>query len=102
MVERITSAGDTSERSLPLEMEYPADVFSLSHIALPFPVNDGLYGIIPDPADDFGVNLGTAAPRGERGALVVELDMVLRVPSNPFFPYLLARTEELIPESPSQ
>jgi hypothetical protein len=60
-------------------------------------VDDGVNGIHPDPADDFGVTLGTAAPRGERGALVVELDLVLRLSSNPFFPYLLQRTEETIP-----
>jgi alpha-beta hydrolase superfamily lysophospholipase len=98
MVERVTAAGELDERSVPLDLAYPADVFSLSHIALPFPANDGLNGITPDPADDFGVRLGTAAPRGERGALVVETDMVMRLPSNPFFPYLLARTEELISE----
>jgi alpha-beta hydrolase superfamily lysophospholipase len=101
MVERVTLAGEASEHSAPLELEYPANVFSLSHVALPFPVHDGLNGLMPDPADDFGVHLGTAAPRGERGALVVEMDMLLRVQSNPFFPYLLARTEELIPALPS-
>jgi alpha-beta hydrolase superfamily lysophospholipase len=102
MVERTTAAGELDERSVPLELAYPTDVFSLSHIALPFPANDGLNGITPDPADDFGVNLGTVAPRGERGALVVELDMMLRLPSNPFFPYMLARTEELMAERPSR
>ncbi len=102
MVERITAAGETSERSVPLDLAYPPGVFSLSHIAMPFPANDGLNGITPDPADDFGVNLGTVAPRGERGALVVELDLLLRLASNPFFPYLLARTEELMEEAPAQ
>nr|MBP6627061.1 alpha/beta hydrolase [Arenimonas sp.] len=98
MVARTTEAGEASETTTPLDLAYPADVFSLSHIALPFPAHDGLNGITPDPADDFGVNLGTVAPRGERGALVVELDLVLRLASNPFFPYLLARTEELMGE----
>jgi alpha-beta hydrolase superfamily lysophospholipase len=102
MVERTTAAGAVDEHSVPLDLAYPADVFSLSHIALPFPANDGLNGITPDPADDFGVNLGTVAPRGERGSLVVDLDMVLRLASNPFFPYLLARTEELMAEPTSR
>jgi alpha-beta hydrolase superfamily lysophospholipase len=97
MVERITAAGATAEEVRPIALTYPDNVFSLSHIAMPFPVDDGVNGITPDPADDFGVNLGTATPRGERGALVVELDLVLRLSSNPFFPYLLQRTEETIP-----
>jgi len=32
--------------------------------------------------------------RGERGALIVDQDFLTRLPSNPFFPYLLARVEE--------
>ncbi len=31
---------------------------------------------------------------GERGALIVDQDFLTRLPSNPFFPYLLARVEE--------
>ena len=61
---------------------------------LPFPVTDGLYGLTPDKSENFGVNLGALAPRGERDVLIVNLDSVLRVSSNPFFPYLLDRIEE--------
>ena len=42
----------------------------------------------------FGVHLGAIAPRGERGLLILNLDALLRVSSNPFFPYLMARIEE--------
>ncbi len=90
-LERTTDAGATGERSRPLGLAYPKGVFSLSHVALPFPVTDGLYGLAPDGSDDFGVNLGSIAPRGERGALIVSLDALLRMSSNPFFPYLLER-----------
>jgi hypothetical protein len=69
-------------------------VFSLSHVALPFPVGDGLYGMKPDPGEDFGINLGAMATRGERGALIVSLDSLLRMTSNPFFPYLIGRIDE--------
>jgi hypothetical protein len=34
------------------------------------------------------------AIRGERGILVVSLDSLVRVSSNPFYPYLLGRIEE--------
>jgi len=59
-------------------------------------VNDPLYGIAPDPGSrsEFGLNLGVLDARGERGALIVDQDFLTRLPSNPFFPYLLARVEE--------
>jgi alpha-beta hydrolase superfamily lysophospholipase len=93
-VERTTEAGATEERVRPIGLAWPRDVFSLSHIALPFPVSDGLYGLEPDPAEDFGVRLGAVAARGERGVLTVGPDALMRLSSNPFFPYLLARIEE--------
>ncbi len=94
VVERRVEAGATDERVRPLGLAFPPDVFSLSHIALPFPVEDGLYGLSPDPADDFGVKLGAMAPRGERGALVVSVDALTRLQSNPFLPYVLDRFRE--------
>lgn len=94
VVERVTEAGSTEETVRELGLVYPFDVFSLSHVALPFPVTDGLYGISPDPTEDFGVQLGTIAARGERGTLIVSQDALLRMASNPFFPYLLDRVDE--------
>ena len=91
MQARITEPGSTEETVRPLGLAYPPEVYSLSHVALPFPVSDGLYGLEPDPADDLGVNLGAMALRGERGALAVSLDGLMRMSSNPFFPYLLER-----------
>ena len=49
-------------------------------------MNDALYGLTPDPSEDFGVNLGALAPRGERNVLIASLDSLLRVSSNAFFP----------------
>ena len=43
--------------------------------------------------EDFGIHLGAVAPRGERGALVLDLNGVFRISSNPFLPYLLDRME---------
>ena len=81
----------------PLGLSYPADAYSLSHIALPFPTTDGLYGAKPDPSENFGVRLGTVVPRGERNVLIVSLDSLMRLSSNPFFPYLARRIEEGLP-----
>ena len=100
VVERIVEAGADTEQERSLGLVYPLGVFSLSHVALPFPASDGLYGSDPDPADDFGITLGTIAARGERGALIVSLDSLLRMSSNPFFPYLIDRVEEGIGPAP--
>ena len=49
-VERVVEAGAETETVRPLGMSFPSDTYSLSHIALPFPAGDGLYGSRPDPA----------------------------------------------------
>lgn len=94
VVERVTEAGASTETVRDLGLSYPFDVFSLSHVALPFPVTDSLYGMKPDPTEDFGIKLGSVAARGERGTLIVNLDSLLRMSSNPFFPYLIDRVDE--------
>ncbi|KJK24800.1 hypothetical protein UB46_08960 [Burkholderiaceae bacterium 16] len=48
----------------------------------------------PDAGDNYGVELGAMAARGERAALIVSLDALIRMSSNPFFPYLLQRVDE--------
>ena len=84
-----------TSRMRDLGLTYPRDVFSLSHVALPFPGHRSALRHEPDPAEpDFGINLGTVAARGERGALIVSLDSLLRMSSNPFFPYLLERVND--------
>jgi alpha-beta hydrolase superfamily lysophospholipase len=94
VVERVAEAGAVDERTRELGLSYPIDVFSLSHVAVPFPLDDSLYGMHPDPLDEYGVSLGALAPRGERGTLIVSLDALVRMSSNPFFPYMLERIEE--------
>ena len=71
-----------------LGFPYPSDIYSLSHLAIPFPASDGLYGGTPDPADIAGVNLGANASRGERGVLSVSLDTLLRLTWNPFYDFM--------------
>ncbi|MBO0734397.1 MAG: alpha/beta hydrolase [Methylocapsa sp.] len=92
--ERVIEAGTGAATSRSLGLSFPPGVFSLSHVALPFPMNDSLYGLYPDPSEDFGIHLGALAPRGERNVLIVSMDMLLRISFNPFFPYMLGRIEE--------
>ncbi len=101
VVERVTEAGATTERTRSLGLAYPRDVFSLSHLALPFPMNDSLYGLEPEIPDEYGVNLGAMATRGERGTLIVSMDSLIRMSANPFFPYLMERIEEGLGKGPA-
>lgn len=91
-----TDAGTDTEQVRELGLEYPADNFSLSHVAVPFPPEDPLYGSHPIDPDSYGVSLGAIAPRGEVGVLIVALDSLLRVSSNPFFPYMMERIDQVI------
>jgi alpha-beta hydrolase superfamily lysophospholipase len=101
VVKKVTEAGATTEQSQALGLSYPADIFSLSHVALPFPPDDALYGMQPGTDEDFGINLGAIASRGERGALIMSLDGLLRTSSNPFFSYMTERIEEGISALPA-
>jgi len=94
VIERVIKAGTTTEQVRALGLHYPREVFSLSHLALPFPLSDALYGMQPESDEDFGVNLGAMATRGERGTLIITQDSLARMSSNPFFPYLMQRVEQ--------
>jgi len=85
-------AGDvTSVKELGLD--WPDDVISLSHVALPFPPDDPLYGERPP---DRGLFLGQPALRGERGLLKIPSDWLLRLRHNPFYELLEASAVEWI------
>ena len=90
------SAGPGPARisAAPLGLAWPEGVFSLSHIAIPFPESDDLYGRLPEPPPTFGLRLGRVTPRGERAVLTVPLDQWMRLTWNPFFPWLEARVAE--------
>ena len=93
-VARSFAPGATVAEVRPLGIPYPPQIFSLSHVAIPFPMDDSLYGLEPNPNEFFGANLGAVAARGERGALIINLDSLFRIASNPFFPYMLEQIEE--------
>ena len=101
-IERRIEPGEVTETDRPLGIAYPEGLYSLSHVALPFPMTDSLYGLTPDPAEDFGVHLGSLAPRGERNVLIASLDSLLRASSNPFYPYMIGRIGEAIAHPPEK
>ena len=75
----------------PLQMSWPLGLYSLAHVALPFPAEDPLYGGAPNTPSP-GIRLGTLALRGERGVLQIGAADMLRLRWNPFYPFMQQRT----------
>jgi hypothetical protein len=76
-------------------------VISLSHVALPFPPDDPLYGERP-PGNDDVLFLGEMAIQGERGLMKISSDWLLRLRHNPFYDYLEWRLLEWIGNANTQ
>lgn len=87
--------GQTTPVVQPTEMNWPDDIYSLTHVALPFPPGDTLYGGEPEGQSP-GIELGTLALRGERGVLQIPAAAILRLRWNPFYEYLEFRTVEFL------
>jgi alpha-beta hydrolase superfamily lysophospholipase len=96
VAENVTEAGTVAEHSRALRLYYPENTYSMSHLSLPFPVKDSLYGENPNPDENFGIHLGRLAWHGEENVLVVPPGSLLRVTSNPFFPFMLERIDGMI------
>jgi len=62
-------------------------VFSLSHVAVPIPPTDPVYGTAEATAKS-GLPLGSLTMRGERGALTISDSMFIRQRNNPFYPFM--------------
>ena len=89
-------AGGIEVKKTELGLEWPASVFSLGHVALPFPADDPVYGIEPPPDTQPRFNLGAMAVRGESGALVLSLGAFSRLRCNPFFDVVRAKILETL------
>jgi hypothetical protein len=96
VVERRFPAGVAPATDRPLGLAWPRGVFSLSHVAMPFPATDPLFGGQPDTSEDYGLRLGLVDPRGEKSVLSVPIEQLMRLTWNPFFPYMETRVREWI------
>ena len=98
-IRRRRASGTTIETIDP-GLQWPEGMYSLSHIALPFPASDPLYG-----AGNNGESqtLGNLTLRGERGAIRIPSSDMLRQRWNPFYPYFKTRVHEFCHlENPSK
>ena len=76
-------------------LSWPDVLYSLSHVALPFPPDDPLYGG-SQAGESPGITIGDIALRGERGVLQISAAEMLRLRWNPFYPYLQQRVLEFV------
>ena len=96
-------AGEAEASTEPTEMAWPDEIFSLSHVALPFPESDPLYGSGNGSGNGGEVpTLGNRALRGERGILVISPGEMLRQKWNPFYSWMEKRSLEFMRLAPAQ
>jgi alpha-beta hydrolase superfamily lysophospholipase len=88
---RTTEPGQSVSVDTRLAYDWPDQVFSLSHMAIPFPLDDPIYGLKAPPAADGLISLGAMAVRGEKGIFAVASSDQLRMKSNPFFGLVKSR-----------
>lgn len=84
-------AGELNGTITSTTLRWPGQIYSLSHIALPFPPENPIYGDGSSIEGGTGIVLGALAPRGERGMLRLSADYFMRARYNPFFSYQAER-----------
>jgi hypothetical protein len=82
-VHRVRADGSRTARETTLA--WPADLVSLSHVALPFPADDPVYGFVRGSGHDGLSSIGSWLLRGENGAITLSLGSLTRLRSNPFW-----------------
>lgn len=81
--------------SKPLQIRWPRDTYSLTHVAIPFSPDDPVYGAADSPQGTYrGLPLGALQPRGETHVLAAPLSQLMRLRHNPFFAYIEQRLAE--------
>ena len=98
VVELRQAAGIPGFVSRGLPYSWPEDVYSLTHVALPFPLDDEVYGLESTEVDSGYPHLGRIQILGESGALILPPALLQRLRSNPFYGYIEERIKAAIEE----
>ncbi|MBS0189804.1 MAG: alpha/beta fold hydrolase [Phycisphaerales bacterium] len=92
VVARTLESGKITEREV--SGAWPPGNFSLSHVALPIPPTDPVYG--DGGKGSIKLPLGTLSLRGERGVLAISSSLMMRMRFNPFYEWTEERVMEWI------
>ena len=96
VIEQTTASGSREMTARPMGLAWPPMVFSLTHIALPFPPSDAVFGTGAPGETTEGLRLGALEPRGERDLLLVPVEQFMRLSYNPFYPYVETRLRDWV------
>lgn len=84
VVSRSRAPNTTAAIVTPLGIAWPEEVYSLSHVAVPFPPNDPAYGVGTSPLGP-PFPFGDLELKGERGVFRIPDSLLTRLRYNPFF-----------------
>ncbi len=96
VVERIYGPGEATPFVLETGLSWPPHVYSLSHVALPFPPEDPIYGDGTGPGADHALPLGSLTLKGESGQLQIPQSLLYRLRYNPFFAVVRNHIEAIL------
>ena len=99
---RTAEPGSLNVERRPLGLAWPPEVFSLTHVALPFAPDDPLYGFENSGRIAGLLPLGRLSPRGERDVLTIGAETLMRLSSNPFFPFVAERIGQWVALEPRE
>ena len=107
VIARTRNEDSSSFNDVPLNMRWPDGIYSLSHLAIPFPMDDPIYGIKSPDSPKSHIKLGDIYMRGERNVLHIPEKDLMRLRCNPFWEYVKKRIkatitkdkQEIIPET---
>lgn len=95
VVELTWKPGEAESEKEETGLSWPGGLYSLSHVALPFPADDSVYGDGENQVSSIeGMNIGGAALKGEKGAIKIPAADILRLRWNPFYSYQESRILE--------
>jgi esterase/lipase len=83
-----------------VDMSWPDGVVSLSHIAVPFPPEDPIYGSLDATTGD-GLSLGSLSMRAEPTALLIPSSLFVRCRHNPFYAFMENRVVRWLSQTTS-
>ena len=98
VVSQSFAAGSSEPVETPLGQAWPSDIYSLSHIALPFQESDPLYGDIRQPAIS-RLQLGSVILRGEKSVFNVPAADLLRIHWNPFHEFMVVEIQRFFADA---
>ncbi len=96
VVEKVYGPSGATLPPVETALSWPPHVYSLSHVAVPFPPDDPIYGDGTGPGADLKLPLGSLELKGESGQLQIPQSILYRLRHNPFFDIVQRKLESIL------